>query len=271
MSCPNDETRLAALLGELSVNEARALERHCESCTLCTAALRADEQLLGDLAAWPALADREHSFTAKVMAACTASAPSIDVGGRRRRTVAVWSSSLALSACAAAWLLLGTPRVDERADTQARGAAATDRPAVAADVLFVRDAVLHPLSGAQLRDGDALAVRYTNVGDTAKYLAVFMLDAQRELHWIYPAYVDARDNPRSVALTAGVRGKLLDEVVAPEQPAAGPLQVFTVVTSAPLHVQDVEALGGAQIDAERLETQFVGAAVQTWRATWNRD
>ena len=282
MNCPSDQTRLSALLGELSVNEARALETHRAGCARCRQALRADEQLLSDLAAAPELPRSDVSFTADVMAACAAASPATPrqrarmLSARtpesiraRSRQVMVWSGALALAACAAA-LLLVLPWRMHATDFQARGASTGATPVVSADVLLVRDGAFHPVSGARLHEGDALAVRYTNAGDVPKYLAVFALDAQRELHWIYPAYVDEAANPSSVALAPEVRGQLLSEVVEPEAPAEGELRVFAVVTNTPIYVKDVEAMPRRQLDSNRIEAAFSSANVQTWRATWTR-
>lgn len=156
-------------------------------------------------------------------------------------------------------------------DFQARGSSSVGASSASVDLLFVRDAVFYPLAGAALREGDALAVRYTNTGDVPKYLAVFALDAQRELHWIYPAYVDAAQNPSSVALVPPARGKLLSEVVEPEAPAQGKLQVFALVTAAPIHVREIESLPRTRLTAEGIAAAFSGANLQTWRATWIRE
>ena len=267
MSCPSDESRLAALLGELSVNQARALAAHRVGCAACRQALLADEQLLADLAAAPELPQSEPAFTASVMAACRAAPLAQPRPRTRQRNVETWSAALALAACAAA-LSVALPWSRRASDFQARGVSAAHAPAVSAEVLFVRDAVFHPVLGARLREGDALAVRYTNRGDVPRYLAVFALDARRELHWIYPAYVDAAANPGSVILAPDARDKLLSEVVEPEAPAAGELRVFALVTDAAVHVKEVEALPRRQLSAERLEAFFPSAKVQTWGATW---
>jgi hypothetical protein len=260
---------LSALLGEVSLNETRALAQHYEGCVACRSALREDELLLQDLAARPQLAVSEDAFTDRVLAARAAlpSEPRPAHASERRRRLVHGAGVLAVAACAAVSLLTLAPRAP-RSEVQARGAELSRAQKVSADVLFVRDSVLYPLSNARLQQGDALAVRYTNPGDVPRYLTVFALDAQNELHWVYPAYVDPASNPSSVRLLPEVRGKLLDEVVEPEAPAPGELSVFALITAQPLHVQEIEALRRG-LSKERIQAVFSGADVQTWRATWN--
>jgi hypothetical protein len=268
MRCPSDQTRLADLLGELSVNETREFALHRSACGACTAARREDEQLLADLSALPQLASSEEDFTASVMRRCETRgrAPAL---AKTRVTPSAWLTFCAMST-AAALALWAAPSREPGPALQARGGAATRSPPVHADVLVMRDRTLLPLAAEQLKEGDALAVRVTNLRARPAYLAVFARDAHHELHWIYPAYTDETDDPRSTKIPAGTRDQLLEEVVGLEAPALGELEVFAVSSDSALRVHSIEALP-RDLDADHLKAALGGANVQTWRTTWHRD
>jgi hypothetical protein len=90
-----------------------------------------------------------------------------------------------------------------------------------------------------LRQEDGLLFAYTNLGDEPYgHLMVFCVDVEREVHWFYPAYVDARDNPVSVPIQVG-QELALSEVVYVSLPK-GPLTLYAAFTREPLDVQSVE-------------------------------
>jgi hypothetical protein len=124
------------------------------------------------------------------------------------------------------------------------------------------------LSGALLRPGDALAVRCTNRGPTGMFLAVFVVDAEGSTHWVYPAYDDPSEDPHSVPIAKGLSDRLLDEVVEPAAPAAGPLRAYAVWSSTPLGVHAIEAHLD-QLSTTGADSFFARAYVQRWSATWN--
>ncbi|HVZ34957.1 MAG TPA: hypothetical protein VG963_21165 [Polyangiaceae bacterium] len=294
MNCWSDEQLLAGLLGELSVNQASELERHRTVCSRCRALWRAHEQLLADLRAAPPLSRAQDEFVAQVLARCEESppqradpalgapaqeAPARPMMGpdRLSSTTRRWAWSLALAAalglCVVAPWRAHEPPGDAGARIAARGAQgrATSAPRTqrtpSAELWFVRDGVFAPLVGARLRAGDGLAVRCSNPDGEPVRLAVFALDAQSEVHWIYPAYVDPDSNPESISIAPRVLDRMLGEVVEPDAPAVGPFRVFAVFSRAPIAVRTVEA-HRRELSAAELPAFLAGAHVQQWSVEW---
>lgn len=87
---------------------------------------------------------------------------------------------------------------------------------------------------------DGLLFAYTNLGaEPFGHLMVFCVDAERELHWFYPAYASERENPSSIPIEVG-QELALSEVVWLDLPR-GPLTIYGAFTRAPLDVWAVEA------------------------------
>lgn len=87
---------------------------------------------------------------------------------------------------------------------------------------------------------DGLLFAYTNLGgEPFERLMLFCVDAERELHWLYPAYVSERENPGSIPIEVG-QELALSEVVWLDLPR-GPLTIYAAFTREPLDVWSVEA------------------------------
>jgi hypothetical protein len=133
-------------------------------------------------------------------------------------------------------------------------------------VLLLRGNTLLPIEGAELHASDGITVRYWNPSDEPAFLAVFALDTAAAVHWIYPAYLRAADNPQSIRLQHSIEGKIMGEAVEPESPAPGRLRVVALLTPEPLSVHDVEAR--LAHDGQRLINTFPEARVHEWNCTW---
>jgi hypothetical protein len=147
----------------------------------------------------------------------------------------------------------------------------SDQPTT--EILAVHDGKLRPVDTQPLSPGDAFAVRFVNPGQTNYYLAAFALDAAGAVHWIYPEYADATTDPRSVLLPAAQQETLLPQIVEPDRPALGPLQVVALLTREPVSVKQVEeALRGdsSSLRAARvLASTFSHPLIREWRSSWN--
>jgi hypothetical protein len=116
-----------------------------------------------------------------------------------------------------------------------------------------------------LRAEDGLLFAYTNLGDEPfQHLMLFCVDAQRELHWFYPAYASERDNPSSIPIRAG-QEQALSEVIWLDLPK-GPLTIYAAFTREPLDVWGVEAWFEAHPEGGA-EFAGAGAAVTELAAT----
>jgi hypothetical protein len=199
-----------------------------------------------------------------------------------------------LAAAAAAVWLVARPHTDARPPASGapepsqepsitgtftpRGAAAGERTAgdrLSAEILLVREGRLQPLRGAAVRRSDALAVRVTNLSGSDAHVMAFAWDAAGDVHWLYPAYLDARTNPRSVPIAAGARDRLLGDVVQPDAPRAGPLRLVTLVAGRALTVKEVEARLAATPARTRptadIAALFPGVIAREWSARWEAD
>jgi len=126
-----------------------------------------------------------------------------------------------------------------------------------------------PLEGAELHAGDGITARYFKPGEGAEYLALFAVDADGAVHWIFPAYLDAASNPLSLALAPSPKGHLLEDAVEPEAPAVGRLRVVSVVSRAPLSVREIESrLVRRGLNRPVMAEIFPSDQVQEWSATW---
>ncbi|WNG25177.1 hypothetical protein F0U62_14960 [Cystobacter fuscus] len=111
------------------------------------------------------------------------------------------------------------------------------------------------------RDTPLLGV-YRNTDTTgAVYLLAFVVDAGNTVHWLYPGYIEAGQDPASILLPPGPGDTPLPETVVLDAPAPGPARLLTVFSREPLHVSDIESLPSEQLSTDALRTQL-GAAIQ---------
>ena len=229
---------LGAALKELSVSETAAIGEHVKDCSNCSAVIREQGQLLAILNTQSEPLARDHDFVTAVMDRCKPDAKiaASHVGRKRSLTYA----KAAVLAASALWLTQSARRSDWDGFT-ARGTSSHNILPVTTDVLLLRGEVLSPIDQAEIYPGDRIAVRYWNGGESSWYLAVFAIDSQSAVHWFFPAYLDASENPRSIPLARAVEGRLLDEVVEPDNPANGAFKIVALVTASALSVREIEA------------------------------
>jgi hypothetical protein len=264
MTCPSEELLVAIALGEVSPGDAAGFGEHLKNCERCATLTREHAGLASLLRmdATPVAADAQ--FVQLVMGQCAAS-PSVASPTPLHRRPWVYGLA-AVAAASALWLM--RPSGHSAPDVvAARGTSSREVAPVTPDVLLLRDKTLLPIEHAELHPGDGLVVRYWNSSDEPVYLAVFAIDANSAVHWVYPAYLDATQNPTSIRLDRAVEGKIMGEAVEPEEPAAGPLRIVALLTSEPLSVRQVEAQLAQRLG--RLTETFPNARVHEWSCTWN--
>jgi hypothetical protein len=267
MTCPATEKWLLLSLGELTVNESTELERHRDRCPRCREQARASDQMLSDLASPTSGEAPVERFVSEVLARCARgeSTPQVRSSGGVYKLIV---SGAIASAAAAALLLVVRPAPEVQERWTARGASRSAQQGLPRAGLFiVRDGKARPAQGATLRPGDGFLVRCENPGAVTTYLAVFARDARGETHWLYPAYLDARDNPRSVAVAAHTPERSLEDVVEPEAPAPGPMRVYALFTAEPLGVHELEAQLGTEQHTQL--TELNPTRIQEWSVSWN--
>jgi hypothetical protein len=287
-ACATDERWLRHELGDLSVNDSDALDAHLPGCPACRARAGAVARMLADLkAAARALPDDGGAFRRRVRAALAeaAAAPPAPAGADAGRPAAAparrpgplpghrWPLLALVASVALVPALLAVqqrPGGGARplpGSFGARGDGAARAAATGAEVLLVRDGRPLPVGGQTLRPADALAVRVGNRGARPLYLMAFGVDAAGEVHWLYPPYRDPASDPRALRIEAGAPPRLLDELVAPDGAAAGPLQLYTLLLPAPLTVRAVERRLAAHA-GRPVPALFPDAATRAWTAHW---
>jgi hypothetical protein len=265
MNCPAEETLFLSELGELPYRQTLEIREHEAECTRCRERLRAERQLLTDLTSPPAFERSAPDFAAAVLERCAAS----DAEPRppvRARSRAPLYGALLLAASLCVWLMRPAPPAPHFAARGGRHAALGE---VRVEPRLVRGGALMPLEGAELRAGDGITARYFKQGERAEYLALFAVDAQGAVHWIFPAYLEPASNPTSIALAPSPTGHLLEDTVEPEAPAAGRLRVVAIVSREPLSVREIEhRLVQKGLNRQAMAEIFPSDQVQEWSATW---
>jgi hypothetical protein len=226
------------------------------------------EQMLADLASPENGEASADAFVSQVLQAC-AREPAVrpPVKAPRARALLL-AGALAAAAAAVVAVLPQAAKVDEHWAARGKAPGSSLRQAQA-ELFYVRAGKALAAEGAALHAGDGFLVRCANASEKQTFLAVFARDAQGEIHWLYPAYSDARQNPHSLEIAAHAPEHALDEVVEPDAPAAGPMRVFALFTDAPLSVREVEArlLGGSLAD---VSTRFGNARIREWSVSWSK-
>ena len=269
MRCYSDQELVQAELGELTINQVRDLDDHAAVCSRCAQARHAIRQLTEDLASRPT---QEDDFVERVMSANKTATPVAP----KRRPYVPWFAAAALVLLASGTAKLAMDHAGHKQTWTARGhrdGANVSLDTPASEVLIMRGGQLLPLSGQSLSRADAFAVRYVNPTDDTQYLAAFAVDAVGAVHWIFPEYVDASTDPPSFPLVSAEEERLLPQVVAPENPAPGPMHVVTLTSPEPTTVKRIEsALQEASpgMSASHVLAQlFPHALIREWSCSWS--
>ncbi len=262
-TCPSEDDLIALLDGEATENRAAELRAHLRGCASCQATQASLERLRDDIAA---LVDVPEEATAPRILERIQAAPVAPMQARpSRRLVYPLAAAgvLAVAAAAALWpRLSGDPGTFAARGHGPEGVVRSLHRDVGVTVRR-STAGLPPLADGEGVSGETTyAVTYRNLGAGASaFLMVLAVDSAHAVHWIYPAYLDAKDDPSSVPLDHAVENHLLPATVTLDSPAPGELRVITLVTPRPLRVSQIEALKGPEIAAGPLRARFPEADV----------
>ena len=103
---------------------------------------------------------------------------------------------------------------------------------------------------------------YRNLSRTVPLFAlVFAVDAVNGVHWLYPGFTAAGDDPAAVALAASDTTRLMSETVVLDGVPAGPLRVIVVVSAERLPVSTIEQLRGDELSTAALARRYPAAAI----------
>ena len=263
--CPSRLQWIRLIDEQLTRSEEAKLRRHLIDCHRCQKEHAALQTLTRDLAA---PLGREPPSTAAVLGRLTEPhAP--DAGARpiRARRLAGALGALGAVAALAAGLALWIGRTP--ADPfQPRGGAA------AADTLSrqVGVKVYSPLGqpaladGARVRADVPFTATYRSVRARA-HLLLFAVDARDQVHWLYPAYLDARSDPLSVELAQHALETPLPDSSLLEDLPPGALRLVAIISQEALHVSDIERRPPGSLTRSQLAARWPAAAITEWRLT----
>ena len=114
--------------------------------------------------------------------------------------------------------------------------------------------------GQLLHPGDGLSFTLYNRSHKSQRVLLFAVDAQKDVHWFYPAYEDGRSNPGALSLPATPQVTSLSEGVVMEKPAVGKLVLVALFVDRDVRVAEVETALNGRVP-ERLPEVFPKATV----------
>jgi hypothetical protein len=259
MSVPcHDPEELTRLLdGELTENRAARLRAHAAACTGCAAELLARERLVDRIRA-PLPGLPSEGALAAVMSRLDAADAAVRAPPPPRLTRGWMGLAAAAAALLVAVQLLPVRREDGFA---ARGAGVEWIQKIGVELWALQGQPRRLASGDNLARGVAVVASYSNVDPDTAWLLAFAIDARGEVHWLYPAYLDAARDPGAVPLQGAVVQRALPESVVLEEVPDGALRFVTVVSREPHRVSEIEAAPPADRTPEALRRRWPHARV----------
>ena len=219
--------------GRLGRSSEARMRRHLGACDDCRA--RYQRHLLAEAALPDGERRAEDRGWQGILAAAQAPAHAAPAPRAMRLALPV----LAVAGAAAAALVL-VPRLRDPAEPVERGGPSSGAPAAPALHLFraVPGGTSAPL-GDRVRAGDGWLVAYSNPGAEARWLMVLAVDEACGVHWFYPAYERAGEDPAAVPIRTGAEGVELGEEIR-HQLRPGRLALVGLFLARPLGVLAVE-------------------------------
>jgi hypothetical protein len=240
---PLSSRTLAAFLeGEVTQSEAEQIVAKLRDCAISRRRLERVRKLRLGLSKLPDELDGV-DLVAGVRYAISSAPPAARVRAAHR----IWWSSAAVVGLVAILALVLWPRGPHGMGSEASRDKAVGNETQAPDrwigikVFRIVTGLAQPVTdGGTIQTTDRLVFRYNNLGsEPFNYLMIFGIDAARDIHWYYPAYVDAGSNPSSLAIRSGEIRVALPDAVQHELPV-GPLVIYGVFSREPLRVLDIE-------------------------------
>lgn len=256
--CPSPDELMRLLDGEITENRATLLREHVGGCSSCRDQLSRERQLLADIAA-PRPDVPSSALVSRIMERAT------DMPMRATwRSKALRASFVAAACGALAVLLLGGLGSGNRVDTEfhARGGARVGLSRYVSATLVRADRGMQRLeAGARVAPDTTYGMRYRNLKADPVYLLCFAVDAKQEIHWLYPAYLDPKQDPPALELAAAAAEVVLPESVMLEQPAPGHLRFISILSTKAEPVSSIERLAPGELQTAALRQRFPAAVV----------
>ncbi len=246
MLCPTDDELFARVEGDRSHPELEAHIAGCSQCQLFLAAVR-------ELPAVNAISDAE------VKLGVDAVLHRVEASRRGRR----FAPLLALAAALAlllpgAWLFFLQPHPAEDAMTprgtvEPREAKTILRKEVGFSIHDASAPAVEVVAGRHYPANTRWVGTFRNQSTDDAFALVFAVDSQGTRHWLYPAHLSDAANERAVRLPR-LSSASLGEQVELEDPAPGPMTLFTVLTRVEHGVREIESL--QVVDVSVLENRL---------------
>jgi hypothetical protein len=130
----------------------------------------------------------------------------------------------------------------------------------AVSVTFRREsgAALPPVApGETVAKTTQVTVSYRNVREhEPAYLLAFAIDSGHVVHWLFPAFERAGEDPASVLLAPSPSESPMGTSVVFDDPESGPVRFVSIVSSSPHHVSDIELLSPDELSPDALRARF---------------
>jgi len=268
MICPDRDELIGLREHELAERRAGELRAHVASCPACHDRLAALARLVSDLRA-PIAPPGPHAV-AHVMRR-------LDAPPRPPRRAGQLGLAIVAAAVAVAAVVLVVARptpgggtFTERGGGRALAPGHVTAQSIARAVgteLFAVGARAEPLAaGARVSPSTALVLGYRNLSRAVPLFALaFAVDAGHEVHWLYPGFTAASDDPAAVALAASDTTRLMPETVVLDGVPAGQLRVIVMISADRLRVSAIEQLRGDELTAAALARRYPAAAITEQR------
>lgn len=257
-ACPKPQEWMRLIDGELTENRAAELRAHAAGCSSCARALADVRTLVARIAA-PAAALEGSDGLARLLSRLNAAealeAPRPRLHGRRAAGVL----AVSIAAVAVFAILLPRDAIDPGVFTP-RGADPSWTRKVGVEIWALERPLRRLTPGALLAPGTPVVATYRNVDAAPAYLLAFALDRDGEVHWLYPAHLDARQDPTGVRLDPSAAPRAFSDSAILEG-VEGSLRFVLVVTREPLRVSSIEGVPAALRDPDRLRARWPEARV----------
>jgi len=261
MHCPSRDEWLRRHDGEVTANRLVELDAHADACSRCRQEIASLDDVVRVLKS-PMPGVAADIVTRVMMRLDDAPAPT-----RRRWPLLV---GVAAAAAAAIVLFVALP-ARESSDFQARGSVARDLRKQTGIEVYALGSELRPLAdGSRVTPETAYVASYRNLRDVPAHALVFAIDAEGEVHWLYPAYTDAADDPAAVALTSTQAPVLFTDSVVLESVARGELTLVTMIGERAMRVSDIESLPRDARTVDGIRARWPDAVVCATRVAVER-